>query len=730
MSFIRRLSILLLFAVTFAAVQFWGTQAQAHPSYFTTYCAGCHITTTCNGCHHHGPVGLKGVTDKSTYAPGEAVSVTISGGSQSGWFRAILYDQNNNRVAISNGNDSGMGHTATYPAVLSAPAPTTPGTYTWKVAWFGNSFDSNNMNAGSHGQVTASTNSFTVTAPADTTAPVVGTFTLPLTATSLTVPVTALNASDNVGVSGYLITASSSKPAASASGWSTSAPKSVTAVAGSNTFYAWAKDAAGNVSAAKSASVTVTLPDTTAPVVGTFTLPATATSMIVPVTTLAASDNVGVTGYLVTTSSAKPAASDSGWSATAPTSAIAPSAGSVTFYAWAKDAAGNVSAAKSATVQITLPDTSAPVVGTFTLPSTATSLTVPVTALVASDNVGVTGYLVTTSSTKPAASASGWSASAPGSATAPAAGNVTFYAWAKDAAGNVSAAKSATVQISLNTSTPPTLTVSTLADGTYTNQDTVNVSGTASDADGLKSVTVNGQAVTVNADGTFSTALTLLTGANTITVVATDTFGTQQTDSRTVTYDPTAPVITVANPADNSTTSKAFVAVSGTVSEPSTVFVKVNSDAAQAAAMSGNDFSATANLVPGINTIAIDATDLAGNVSSTKRTITYQVAQVSVAVTSPVQDLTTSNSTLAVKGTVSDGVGNPIVTITMDGVTYTPAVKNGRFQQRLKFTAAQQYAIVVTATDEAGNTSSVTRNVIYSPAAKDHGGGGKGHGTK
>ena len=58
--------------MAFAAMQFWGTDAQAHPSYFTTYCPGCHsATTTCNGCHHHGPVGLKGVTDKTSYAPGE-----------------------------------------------------------------------------------------------------------------------------------------------------------------------------------------------------------------------------------------------------------------------------------------------------------------------------------------------------------------------------------------------------------------------------------------------------------------------------------------------------------------------------------------------------------------------------------------------------------------------------------------------------------------------------------
>ncbi|MBT0895795.1 hypothetical protein KI811_18505, partial [Geobacter hydrogenophilus] len=66
--------------------------------------------------------------------------------------------------------------------------------------------------------------------------------------------------------------------------------------------YAWAKDAAGNVSLAKSASVTVTLPDTTVPVVSAFTLPATATSLTVAVSSFTATDNVGVTGYLITTS--------------------------------------------------------------------------------------------------------------------------------------------------------------------------------------------------------------------------------------------------------------------------------------------------------------------------------------------------------------------------------------------------------------------------------------------
>jgi hypothetical protein len=69
------------------------------------------------------------------------VTVTITGGYRTGWFRAVLYDQNMVELARSTGNDSGMGGSAIYPATLSAPAPATPGTFSWKVAWYGNLYD-------------------------------------------------------------------------------------------------------------------------------------------------------------------------------------------------------------------------------------------------------------------------------------------------------------------------------------------------------------------------------------------------------------------------------------------------------------------------------------------------------------------------------------------------------------------------------------------------------------
>jgi hypothetical protein len=360
---------------------------------------------------------------------------------------------------------------------------------------------------------------------------------------------------------------------------------------------------------------------------------------------------------------------------------------------------------------------------TFSLPATSTSLTVPA-SLSATDNSAVTGYLINTSATPPAASATGWTASAPASVTA-VAGSNTFYAWAKDAAGNVSAVKSAVVIVTLPPAadtTKPTLTISSLADGSFTNKTTLNVSGSASDAGGLKSVTVNNQAVTVNPDGSFSYALTLAAGANIITTIATDSAGNQQVDTRTVTYDLSVPVLAVTAPADNSTTVQSFITVSGTTSETSTVTVSNNSGSAQSAAISGNGFSATVNLVPGVNTIDITATDQAGNTTSAKRTVTYDnnSSKFTLAVTNPAQDITTRSSSLTLKGTVVDATSRVRIRITMDGKTYTPEFDDGAFHQRLTFTKAKLYAITVTATDNAGNSSTVNRNVIYRPSHNDH----------
>jgi hypothetical protein len=95
-------------------------------------------------------------------------------------------------------------------------------------------------------------------------------------------------------------------------------------------------------------------------------------------------------------------------------------------------------------------DTIPPTVTTFSIPATATRLTISITALTATDDVGVAGYMVNESATPPVSSAVGWSKLPPRSYRFASAGNKTLYAWAKDAAGNVSAILTASVAITLS----------------------------------------------------------------------------------------------------------------------------------------------------------------------------------------------------------------------------------------------------------------------------------------
>ena len=189
----------------------------------------------------------------------------------------------------------------------------------------------------------------------DVTAPTVTGFVIPATATTLNVVVTTFTATDNAAVTGYLLTETATTPAATASNWSVTIPTNYAfvgipdGVATPKTLYAWAKDAAGNISSSATASTTITLPDVTAPTVITFTIP-TSSQLTVPVTTFTATDNVTVSGYCISETNSSTSCS---WSTTAPTSYTFTTAGNKTLYAWAKDSAGNISLPVSATVNVT-----------------------------------------------------------------------------------------------------------------------------------------------------------------------------------------------------------------------------------------------------------------------------------------------------------------------------------------------------------------------------------------
>jgi len=154
-----RILIVFFCFIAFAAFAVWAPQAHARSNFFDSTsdgdCASCHIgqdtsvNDYCGVCHRHGvstsssgAFNVQGTTNKASYAPGETVSVTISGGSRPSRARAVLYDQNQLELNRSSGTVPPDGdapvNAPKWPVTLTAPAPTTPGTYTWSVAWYGN----------------------------------------------------------------------------------------------------------------------------------------------------------------------------------------------------------------------------------------------------------------------------------------------------------------------------------------------------------------------------------------------------------------------------------------------------------------------------------------------------------------------------------------------------------------------------------------------------------------
>lgn len=129
-------------------------------------------------------------------------------------------------------------------------------------------------------------------------------------------------------------------------------------------------------------------------------------------------------------------------------------------------------------------DATAPVITAFSLPAASSSLTVAVGSFTATDNVAVTGYILTESSTAPAAGDAGWSASPPTHHTFAAAGIATLYAWAKDAAGNISTANSAQVDTTPSlsrTNAPPVASAGADQDVTEGQTVTLNAGGSTDD---------------------------------------------------------------------------------------------------------------------------------------------------------------------------------------------------------------------------------------------------------
>lgn len=155
-------------------------------------------------------------------------------------------------------------------------------------------------------------------------------------------------------------------------------------------------------------------------------------------------------------------------------------------------------------------------------------------------------------------------------ATALSDGSHTVSISVSDNDGNAAAEKSTTYKID---TVPPVLNVTAPSDSLITATAALTVSGKTNDATSSPvtiTISLNGVdqgAVTVASDGSFSKAITLAEGSNTIVITAKDAAGKTSTVTKTVTLDSSVPKITAAtitpNPVDTGATVIISVVIDG-----------------------------------------------------------------------------------------------------------------------------------------------------------------------
>lgn len=593
--------------------------ARSESNFFTSQgCSGCHTndTPTCIGCHHHGgSSGSPGTatTNKTQYAPGETITVTLTGSNRGGWARALLYNQSNVEVARVTGptgqGDDGTGDPKLhFPFTLTAPAPTTPGTYTWRAGWWGSPFDSNNSTVYPHGPaVLINTNTFTVAA-----ATVTGTVSINAgAALTNSVAVTLTLSVSGSGVTQMRFSNNNStwsawEPYAASKAWTLAAGD------GAKTVYVQFGNAAGTALANASDGITL---DATAPT-GTISINSGAaqTNTVAVTLTLSAT---GATQMRFSNNNA----TWSAWEAYAVSKAwtLTTGDGAKTVYVQFRDSAGNVSASFSDGITLS----TATVTGSVRINggATATSATAVQLALSFSGGTAAQMRFSNNNSTW-----SAWEVYGTAKAWALSAGNgvKTVYAQFGNAGGTVLA--SASDQITLDT-TPPTGGLSINSGAAFTNSSVVRVLCTATDAlSGVAKMRLSPDNTTWSAWEFFvtSTTLTLPSGDGRKTLYAQYRDGAGNasgTSSDTITLDTVLPQGSIViNGGAASTNSPAVsLTLAATDIGSGVSQMRFSNDNATWSAWEAYAQAKAWTLAPGngLKTVYVQFRDSAGNLSAT-----------------------------------------------------------------------------------------------------------------
>ncbi|HEX7050103.1 MAG TPA: hypothetical protein VF188_07890 [Longimicrobiales bacterium] len=251
----------------------------------------------------------------------------------------------------------------------------------------------------------------------------------------------------------------------------------------------------------------------------------------------------------------------------------------------------------------------------------------------------------------------------------------------------------------------PVLEITAPAAGLVTNAADITASGRVIDQTVVQ-VAVNGTAAAVGMDGAFSLAVPLESeGENELRFSAIDAAGHRTDSLRVVVRDTEAPVVVWSAPAEGLITREAVVRIAGSVADRTAVGVSVNGS--PLAVDAAGAFTGELTLSEGANALTLVATDEAGNSTVLVRNVVRDTTPPVLIVSAPEDSAVVEGESVAVSGTVTDQTA---VTLTLNGEALAVAA-DGTFSGEAAL-AEGANMLTFTATDAAGNTSTVVRTVL------------------
>lgn len=160
-------------------------------------------------------------------------------------------------------------------------------------------------------------------------------------------------------------------------------------------------------------------------------------------------------------------------------------------------------------------------------------------------------------------------------------------------------------------------------------------------------------------------------GANqTVSGTVTDVAGNSASASATVKLDETPPVLSITSPANGASVATVQVSIAGSVSDALSGVSAVNCNSTTAA-LQGGTFNCLVALMPGANTIIVQATDVAGNATTQSESVTF-VTGPTIAAFSPASAAVGTLITVTGSGFVTNGA-TPQVILSQQGGGTIPA---------------------------------------------------------